>query len=53
LVDVDHVGQVRPRVRIANRLVCARLPQERAMFLEKAVEGTTTRTAIQPDGNLD
>lgn len=53
LIDVNHVGQVRPGERIADRLVCARLPHERTMFLEKAVEGTTPGTAIQPDGNLD
>lgn len=53
LINVHDVGQVSPRIRVTNGLVLARLPQERAILLEKTIERTTSGTTIQPDGNLN
>ena len=34
---------------ILNRRKCSRLPQESAILLEKALQGTATRATIQPN----
>jgi hypothetical protein len=52
LIHIDHVGQVGPRVWIADGLVRARLPEERTIFLQQSIKRTTSRAAIQPDRNL-
>lgn len=52
LLDPDHVGQIDPCVGIPDRSECAILPQERAVFLDEALERTATRPAIEPDGDL-
>lgn len=52
LVNVDNVGQVVPRVHVADRLVDAGLPEERTVLLQQAVEGAASWAAVQPDGDL-
>lgn len=52
LIHIDHVGQVSPRVWIADGLVGTRLPEKRAIFLQQSVERTTSRASIQPDSDL-
>lgn len=37
---------------VLHRRKCSRLPQEPAVFLEKALQGTATGSTIQPNGNF-
>ena len=53
LVNIDHVGQVGPRIRVLHWLVNTRLPEEWPVFLEQAIKRTTSGPSIKPNGNLD
>lgn len=52
LIDVDHIGEIGPRVRVPYRRRGTRLPQHRSVLLQKPYERTAPRSSIQPDGDL-
>lgn len=52
LFNPDHVGQVGPAVRVWSWCQSSSLPQEWSILGQQSTERATTRSTIQPDGNL-
>ena len=48
LLDINHVGEVSPAVRVFDRPKSSRHPGEGAIFGKKPTERTATRASIQP-----